>query len=518
MKPSEKSIIIEGPRTEIKRPKKPELTKSADSQNEESAREGSEKVARFNDTVEVAYIQSGAKEFFETFEKITRLSSPEQSTQVELTPEEINDILSFADSLDEKYRDTFRDWINRQLGEPGSTVGKMAQDIAKANLAKSIINDEERDDALIKFIHNERGSATFPDINDRMEALYDMLDSLAEKSPTDDIIAAFFIDLCNEMSDDYATRPLGLKEKILGRKVPNIPEIAGTFFSKSYAMNRHGKTDVDNQTYFEANVMNRLRIDAKTGKLLPQEAVFSSAVNGIIHKMKETINGATFAGEEITDKLSNVEGVDEYAQANDLGGGFAKAIEALAPITCDKRLISEVNFRNVSDINSLGQYDPSSLEVVIFKPHEQLSALEITKTVAHECGHAMRPEKYLPLPEAYKWQLGMIATCQKDFSGFLTAYSAQAREMYAKRLSAQMRQEAIHPLAVSQKTRANIEVSHLIEEWAEMCGYAVAVPHVLKAVCPEKYWLTEKTCGHLGFNIELISQEVGKALAEEESK
>ncbi|MCX6781685.1 MAG: hypothetical protein NTW66_00980 [Candidatus Magasanikbacteria bacterium] len=502
---------------EAKKSPQPEKASAKEAVERENTQER-ETVSKFKDHIELKYLESGAANFFSTMEKIMALGSPEKSGSVEISPEVLQELSSAGNRIHKRYRENYNQWLKEQLADAGSDIGVMAKELTMIGEARKIMGDKNVSNNLMQFVREGKkiNSKNFIGLTERIENIYKALGDLAKKTTMDDVVLAFYIYLIERTIDEYKNKPKSLKEKIFGRKLPDAAAQARGFYDEAYAYSDRPGTDIDNLTYFESNILAKIGRKEPGGKIVSPHATLAADVRKCLGTIEKNFNGNPIKPKETDMESAPVYNIDKFAEASGYGPGYKKAIEAMLPIISDSQHVSSLNFKNESKGGTLGEYGLIDRSISIFRPEKPISARESAKVVGHELGHALRPETILSLPDAYRWQLGISATCSDEFSGYLTNYSENAVGIYAGNALPGILHAMTRPTKEGEKFMRQIVISDYEEEWAEITGFAVATPDILKKTCPEKDWFVKDTAKKLGLDIEAMAKKADLALSEDE--
>ncbi len=214
-------------------------------------------------------------------------------------------------------------------------------------------------------------------------------------------------------------------------------------------------------------------------------------------------------------KEVKTEGLEQFVKINKLRSEFEKVVtEDLKPILGKKLFVSKVIFHSQpSPDGELGSYLNGEINIYSSPEYEGNEALYL-QVLLHEMGHALEPEKMLPLKDAILYSMAMRMSLE-DYSGPATSYSGQAESYYAGRIGFEainkfkesIGAENLERLMEGNSRWEHIQRSPASEDWAESVALAL-LWETFPEFFPEKPVIVAENLKKLGIDFEQLAKKL----------
>jgi len=475
------------------------LEQEADAEVEASAA----RVREFRSTVEQKIESLGAPIFFDAVENFEELADGAMEKALE-NPETkerfLKGLQAAAKRCGPELRKVFNSWLSENLDDEDSRLSHLYGEWATRD---ALAGTAERVNSQINMLGLSgklEQNGCLSKVVSRIRSLEDRFKQVAQRPvmPTEEVFTEFLITRAWERWQADEERQPTMWERVRGKtkRKPKefFQQIVNDELDPNYAL-RTDQAGLNNKDRILTQASDKKLTPTANGKR-PRFKADATDTAGTILKNTVKLNGEVMAGEHLENQLIGevkTEDWEEYARKTDLPPEFLQSLEALAPILGRRGLVSRVNFVPGAGPNGSenGSFSPTERSVNMYFNGPR-TRTEYAKTLAHEAGHAMRPEETLPLREAVALSMELVASVQR--TGFVSAYSQQAKQYYMSGYRGPV-------IYMEERIKEFFNDANLIEEWAEMVGYGMT-PSGLEHIFPEKFDMVRRYLQKLGLDLD----------------
>lgn len=467
------------------------------------------RVQDFRRTSEARYESLGADSFIrtvETFLKEVKTAAEDRDDKEAAEDKFRKKILALGEKrLGKKLKPQYQAWIEGSLANRNSRLRNIydtwMEEVAAAKSAKAARGQTERiklQDSLFK---------VFPYLSviKRVKSVEQKLAEMAVEPPFpgEDAFKSFLIDQAWLDWDQEQGRKPSFFERLTGKPVrpPEffLDRLLGEM-SPEYALATdqygHARKDKIKGTIS----LKELEPTGKGKRPKPTKVEASGSSFAIsLRSMREILDGSLKPEEKV--KEPNIQGLEEYKKRLKLTPEFDRCLDAVRPVLGRRSLIREVNFNEdfVRDHRD-GQFDFEELRIDIFP--EKMDQSRVVNVLMHETGHAISPDRTLPLKDAIAFSVDMFEAVKR--TGFISNYSLASMSMVGEEMDKVI-------TFLSKEDMDFMTERPMDEEWAEMMANALTAP-VTEHVYPEKYDMVRRWLDRFGVDFQKAQEDAMAAV------